>query len=60
MLEKQGVDIPRGVCRDLDDAQYDALYNASIVHEKPLANALGDGFRDILTRDKVVSLFRKM
>ena len=60
MAEKQGVDIPRGVCRDLDEAQYDALFKASIIHEKPLANALGDGFRDILTRDKVVSLFRKM
>ena len=34
--------------------------SGSIIHEKPLTNALGDGFADILTREKIVSLFKKM
>lgn len=60
MAEKQDVAIPEGVCADCSDAQFSALYQASIVHEKPLTNALGDNFRDILTPDYVKSLFKAM
>ena len=60
MAEKQDVVIPEGVCADCSDAQFDALYQASIVHEKPLTNALGKNFRDILTPDYVKSLFQVM
>jgi 3-deoxy-alpha-D-manno-octulosonate 8-oxidase len=60
MAERQGVTIPQGVCRDLDDKQFQALYEATVIHEKPLTNALGEGFRKILTFEKVTSLFKKM
>lgn len=60
MVEKQGIEIPNGVCSDLDEAGFKALYDASIIHEKPLTNALGSDFRDILTLEKVTELFRKM
>jgi 3-deoxy-alpha-D-manno-octulosonate 8-oxidase len=60
MAEAQGVTIPRGVCAGLTDAQYRALYEATVVHEKPLANALGDDFGNILTEDKVIDVFRHM
>lgn len=60
MREAQGIDLPRGLCADLDDAAYERLYRSTIVHEKPLRNALGDGFREILTRDRVIGLFRRM
>src|SRR5262249_47512784 len=46
MVERQKVEIPRGSCRDLSAERYDALFKASIVHEKPLENALGPGFRE--------------
>ncbi len=60
MVERQGVKIPEGMCRDLTDAQYEALYNATVIHEKPLTNALGEGFRDILSREKVKEIFKTM
>lgn len=60
MLDRQGVTLPRGVTAGLTDAQYDRLYRASIIHEKPLCNALGDGFADILTPERVTDLFRRM
>ena len=60
MAETQGIDLPAGLCADLTSDQHDGLYAASIVHEKPLANALGDGFRDVLTRDAVADIFRRM
>jgi 3-deoxy-alpha-D-manno-octulosonate 8-oxidase len=60
MAEKQGVEIPAGVCRDLGDAQYQALIQATVIHQKPLTNALGPDFRRVLTDEKVVSLFKMM
>jgi 3-deoxy-alpha-D-manno-octulosonate 8-oxidase len=60
MVQMHGINLPRGLCRDLSEQQYRALYDATIIHAKPLANALGDSFKDILTFDKVVAIFRQM
>ena len=60
MAEAQGIELPKGMCADLSRDQHDSLYEATIVHDKPLANALGDDFSKILTRDKVADLFRRM
>ena len=60
MADRQAVTIPSGVCVGLDDGRFRALYDATIVHEKPLANALGDGFRAVLTFERVTSIFQRM
>lgn len=60
MVEKQKVQIPLGACRDLAAERYAALFDASIQHAKPLENALGPDFREVLTRSKAESLFRRM
>lgn len=44
MMERQKVTLPRGICNNLTDEQLDALFQGSIIHEKPLTNALGAGF----------------
>ena len=59
-VEKNNITIPEGVCKDSDDEEFDKLYNASIIHEKPLTNALGPNFNSILTKQKVKELFLKM
>ncbi len=60
MSDRQKVTIPRGVCLGLSDDQYRALYDATVIHQKPLTNALGSDYLNVLTLDKVVSLFQKM
>lgn len=60
MLDRQGVKLPTGLCGKLTNEQYDSLYTGSIIHEKPLINALGPGFKDILTRDNLISRFKRM
>jgi 3-deoxy-alpha-D-manno-octulosonate 8-oxidase len=60
MVEKQDINIPEGICRDLTDEQYEQLYMATVIHEKPLTNALGEKFKDILNKDKVIDIFKKM
>lgn len=60
MAERQHVTIPKGVCGGLSNELFHALYEATVIHEKPLTNALGSSFREILTFEKVVGLFQKM
>lgn len=60
MLDRQGVALPAGVCAGLDDEQFARLVAATVVHAKPLTNALGEGFRGVLTDDRVVEIFRRM
>ena len=36
MVDRQQVNIPEGLCRDLTENQYDLLYDSTIIHEKPL------------------------
>ena len=52
--------VPEGVARNLSDAQYKALYDSTVIHAKPLTNALGPDFLNTLTFEKVVELFKKM
>lgn len=60
MMNKQKIHLPKGICANLTEAQYNALYEASIVHEKPLINKLGEKFRDILTKENVIDRFKRM
>ena len=60
MVSHQNIEIPRGVCLSLSDETYDKLYDAMIVHEKPLTNALGRDFRRILNKEKVREVFERM
>lgn len=60
MIERQGVTMPKGLCANLPDETYKQLVASSVVHAKPLTNALGPNFRDILTDEKVISLYKAM
>ncbi len=53
MMIKQGVALPKGVCASLDEDGLRQVYEGTIVHEKPLSNALGPDFRSIFTYENV-------
>lgn len=59
-LENNDIKIPRDVCSHLNDAGHRALYESTMVHEKPLTNALGEKFRKTLTPDRVREIFEAM
>ena len=40
MAQKQNINIPEGVCKDFNEKQYEELYSLTLMHEKPLLNAL--------------------
>jgi 3-deoxy-alpha-D-manno-octulosonate 8-oxidase len=60
MMEKQKVTLPTGVCADLSDERYQRLVASTVVHAKPLTNALGVDFRSILTDERVIEIFKRM
>ncbi|MBU6176797.1 MAG: iron-containing alcohol dehydrogenase [Bacteroidetes bacterium] len=60
MAERQRVKVPEGICRKLKDDDFRALYHATLLHQKPLTNALGENYKSILTQDRVTELFKRM
>jgi 3-deoxy-alpha-D-manno-octulosonate 8-oxidase len=60
MAETQSISIPKGICSDLSDEQHQKLFDATIIHEKPLSNALGENFKKILNPDKIRTIFEAM
>ena len=61
MAQKQKIHIPKGIAADLDEETYLKLYNSTVIHEKPLSNALGDNYKDeILSLKKVTEIFKRM
>jgi 3-deoxy-alpha-D-manno-octulosonate 8-oxidase len=60
MVEKQKITIPSLASRGISEDQFQALISATVIHEKPLTNALGSNYREILSDDKIVALFQKM
>ncbi len=60
MVEKQEIEIPTQVCSSLTEKQFNELYDATIVHSKPLVNMLGEGFREIFSEKIVRNLFEQM
>ena len=62
MAEKQNIEIPSlsKYVKNIDEDAFEKLYNSTIIHEKPLINALGEDFKEILNYEKVKEIFKKM
>ena len=58
--DNQKIKLPQGICQSLDPVKYERLYQATIIHEKPLTNALGENFKKTLTPAKVIEIFKRM
>jgi len=57
MMEKSGVDIPRGVTRDLNEDQMETMITVALGLDPLWENCLGKDWKTIMTRDKARSLF---
>jgi 3-deoxy-alpha-D-manno-octulosonate 8-oxidase len=60
MVDTQGVTIPSIDGRSLSDDQCSRMCAATYLHQKPLANALGPDFMDVLPPERLTELFRRM
>lgn len=59
-LKRQEISLPLGITRQLSVDQFEDLYQSAIIHEKPLMNAFGADYKEILTREKVISIYKRM
>ncbi len=60
MVEKNGVEIPQGICKGLTEDQFDAMINVSLGLKPLWENALGKNWEKIMTKEKLRALYDKL
>ena len=60
MLERQRIQLPRGVTAGISDAQMEKMVDVALILEPLWENALGKEWRRVMTREKIRDLYRRM
>ncbi|AUP77219.1 iron-containing alcohol dehydrogenase family protein [Flavivirga eckloniae] len=60
MKAKHNIELPKGICADLIDEQFDIMIDISLSLEPLWENALGKNWEKTITREKLRELYQKM
>ena len=60
MVDKFEITLPKNVYYDLNEKNLNRMVNMTLKMERPLTNALGENWREILTIDKIKELYLSM
>ncbi len=60
MKKKHHIELPKGICANLDDSEFDVMINISLSLEPLWENALGKHWKKTITREKLKHLYQKM
>ena len=60
MVKKHDIDIPKGICANLTDEQFEKMIDVALFLEPLWENALGKNWRDTITRKKLRAMYEKM
>ena len=60
MVEKNGIDIPQGICKGLSEDQFTTMINVALGMKPLWENALGNDWEKIMTREKLRELYGKL
>ncbi|MCR9140715.1 MAG: iron-containing alcohol dehydrogenase family protein [bacterium] len=60
MMKREGVTLPTNVCAGLKPEELEAMVDMTLRMERPLTNALGENYKDILTKEKIRELYANM
>ncbi len=60
MVEKNHIEIPKGLCNGLSDEEFDKMINVSLGMKPLWENALGKDWEKKMTRDKLRKLYEKL
>ncbi len=60
MVEKNGIEIPKGICSGLTDQQFDQMIDVSLGMKPLWENALGKDWEKKMTRDRLRKLYEKL
>ncbi len=60
MKEKHHIELPKGVCAELSDDEFDIMIDVALSLEPLWENAIGKNWKTKITRDKLKSLYKLM
>ena len=60
MVEKNQIDIPKNICANLSDEQFDKMIDVSLVMKPLWENALGKDWEKVITRKKLRELYERL
>ena len=60
MVEKHGIDIPKGLCKNLTDDQFNTMIDVALSLVPLWENALGKDWQKTITREKLRSMYEMM
>ncbi len=60
MVRKHGIDIPKGLCKELSDDQFDTMIDVALSLVPLWENALGKEWQKTITRKKLKSMYELM
>ncbi|PWL28548.1 iron-containing alcohol dehydrogenase family protein [uncultured Roseivirga sp.] len=60
MVDKHEIYIPKGICADLTDAQFEKMIDVAMFLEPLWENALGKNWRETITRKKLREMYELM
>lgn len=60
MVDRYGVEIPKGLCADLTDAEFDTMIDVSMGMVPLWENALGKDWKQVVTPQKLRGMYEKM
>lgn len=59
MVNKNHIELPQGICKNLTDEQFDTMINVSLGMKPLWENALGPDWEKIMTREKLRALYER-
>lgn len=60
MMEQQGIKLPRNFLAGIDGDKLEKMIDISLILEPLWENALGTGWKDIMTRERIRELYQRM
>jgi len=60
MKEENGIQLPKGICAHLNNSDYDTMITIAMGMEPLWENAIGSNWREVITPDKLRSIYEKI
>lgn len=60
MMEKHGIELPRGIVADATDAEIEKMVDVALILEPLWENAPGKNWAEVMTRGRIRDLYEKM
>jgi 3-deoxy-alpha-D-manno-octulosonate 8-oxidase len=60
MRQKHGIDLPKGICANLDDSEFDTMVSVAMGMVPLWENALGEHWHEVITPEKLEAIYRRI